>query len=114
MDRVGVQAAEVKMITQSKFFFATQFLYYYDLHICRIVQCVYDGDSRRGTCARIETVIRCLKSTNEHCATDAPFVGELTLKYGEKEIYSDEPCFHQRFDEYFNKDGLCSFQDLKK
>jgi len=66
------------------------------------------------TCAEIETAIRCVNSINENCAASAIFVGDLTLDYnGYGKVYSDEPCFHQRFDEYFNQDGLCSFQDVK-
>ena len=52
-----------------------------------------------------------MNSTNEHCATNAIFVGDLTL-WGAN--FGDKPCFHQRFDEYFNRDGLCSFEDVKK
>ena len=81
--------------------------------ICRIEQCVYDDDSKRGTCARIETAVKCINSINENCATNAIFAGSLTLNYG-REVSSDEPCFHQRFDDYFNQDGLCSFEDFKE
>ena len=80
------------------------------------MQCVLDDDpklDRWGTCAGIETAIRCVNSINENCATNAIFAGELTLNYG-REIYTDEPCFHQLFDDYFNQDGLCSFEDAKK
>ena len=113
MDRVGV----LVKITESKFFFlSSSFLYYYDLHICRIVRCVLDGTGidGLGTCAAIETAIRCVNSINENCAASAIFVGAFTLDYNAREVYSDEPCFHQRFDEYFNQDGLCSFEDVKK
>ena len=79
------------------------------------MRCVLDGTGIDGlsTCAGIETAIRCVNSINENCATNAIFAGELTLNYN-REIYADEPCFHQRFDDYFNQDGLCSFEDAKK
>merc|ERR1719323_1879940 len=79
----------------------------------KIKNCVYVDDSKRGTCARIETAVRCVNSINENCATNALFAGDLTLDYGPREVDSDEPCFHQQFDEYFNQDGLCSFEDAK-
>ena len=110
---VGVQAAEVK-ITESKFFYQAVFLYSNDLCTCRIKNCVYVDDSKRGTCARIETAVRCVNSINENCATNALFAGDLTLDYGPREVDSDEPCFHQRVDDYFNRDGVCSFEDAKK
>ena len=79
-----------------------------------IQMCIREDDSEIGTCARLENAIRCIKSTNEDCATNALFVGEFTLDYGPSEVSSNESCFHQRFDEYFNQDGLCSFQDVKE
>ena len=90
------------------------FSFNYGSCICRISKCVREDDSEWGTCAGIETAIRCANSTNDYCATNAIFAGAITLSYGPREVSSDEPCFHQKFDEYFNQDGLCSFQDAKE
>jgi len=84
-----------------------------NLSIYRIRKCVYDGNSRYGTCEGIEAAIRCTESINEDCAKSALFAGDLTLIYSAREVYSNNTCFNQRFDEYFNQDGLCSFQDAK-
>merc|ERR1712012_981526 len=79
-----------------------------------ISRCMLDNRSTtRGTCQRIEKVIQCVESINGDCAKNAFLAGSLTLDYGRYEVYSNEPCFHQYFDEYFNQDGLCSFQAAK-
>ena len=87
----------------------------FDIWICRIRRCAYDNRSTpRGTCQRIEKAIQCVESINGDCAKNAILAGDLTLDYGPNEVYSNEPCFHQYFDEYFNQDGLCSFQAAKE
>ena len=74
------------------------------------------ADNKKGTCAILETALRCIKSTNEQCATVGYFVASITLDGNPKTLLQlpNESCFGQRFDEYFNQDGLCSFQDFKE
>ena len=69
---------------------------------------------QHGTCAMLEAGIQCIDSINKDCFKNSILLGDLTLDHGRSEIYSNQSCFYQRFDEYFNQDGLCSFQDVKE
>ena len=63
------------------------------------------------SCERLEVGINCTQAINEKCAKDAFFAKSLiggTLTH-----YTDS-CYDQRFDQFFNQDGMCSFQDFKK
>ena len=42
-----------------------------------------------------------------------PFFAKRLFVGGRLKQYKDS-CYDQRFDQYFNQDGMCSFQDIKK
>ena len=64
------------------------------------------------SCERLEVGINCTLRINEKCATDATFAKGWLLR-GPLPLYT-EPCFDQRFDQFFNQDGMCSFQNIKE
>jgi len=67
----------------------------------------------RYTCEHLEAFINCIESINGNCAQDARiFLNDLDMSRGE--IRSNETCYHQKFDQYFNQDGQCSFEDIRQ
>merc|ERR1711963_999462 len=68
-------------------------------------------------CEHLEMGIKCAQDINPECAKDAYFVFAKAFGHamfrpdGPAEISANEPCIHQRFDEYFNQNGMCSYQD---
>ena len=73
-------------------------------------------------CQFLELGLNCTQEINDKCVQDAIFADRILLPspissiirgYKTKE-YFDNPCFDQRFDEFFNQDGMCSFQDIKE
>ena len=96
----------------------------------RIRQCTWDAESswskensgkRTPDCVSLELAINCTQSINENCAKNAFLAKELTwrgpLEINEVEEQREDlthlrgrkACFGQRFDEFFNHDGLCPF-----
>ena len=86
------------------------------METCRIRDCVFDVEpsqrTERGTCQRLEKAITCVNTINGDCAKNAFLAGGITLDSRLRTNQSQ--CFSQRFDEYFNQDGLCSFQDVQE
>jgi len=75
--------------------------------INQIDECIWDLDGvERYTCEHLEAQINCIESTNGNC-------GQSILPF--RSFYpSNEPCYHQKFDQYFNQDGQCSFEDFRQ
>ena len=71
-------------------------------------------------CQDLEGGINCAKEINEDCAKNAWFAfrgafGNGFLREdGPGAVTANETCIHQRFDEYFNQNGQCSYQDIKE
>jgi len=71
-------------------------------------------------CERLEMGIKCTQDINPECAKNAYFVFTKAFGIsffhpnGPGEMSANETCIHERFDEYFNQNGLCSYQDLQK
>ena len=82
--------------------------------IYRISDCIDNEYGRRydESCERLEVGINCTQTVNEKCIKD-PFFAKRLFVGGSLTKYTDS-CFDQRFDEFFNQDGMCSFQDVKK
>ena len=82
--------------------------------IYRIKFCIDNEYGRRydEPCERLEVGINCTQTINENCTKDAFFAKRLFVG-GRLKHYKDS-CYDQRFDQYFNQDGMCSFQDIKK
>ena len=57
---------------------------------------------------------------NEECAKNGWFAfrgafgNGFLREFGPGAVTADEACIHQRFDEYFNENGQCSYQDIKE
>merc|ERR1711953_886035 len=71
-------------------------------------------------CQDLEGGINCAKEINEDCAKNAWFAfrgafGNGFLREdGPRAVTANQTCIHQRFDEYFNQNGQCSYQDIKE
>merc|ERR1711894_705089 len=78
----------------------------------RIRECQYDayGKSYNDPCELLELGINCTQYINEKCTKDGYFANYVLPGPLTSQTHS---CFNQRFDEFFNQDGLCSFQDVK-
>ena len=90
----------------------------------RVWNCMVERGQRHlrnpdQACQFLELGLNCTQEINDKCVQDAIFVDRILLPssiirgYKTKE-YFDNPCFDQRFDEFFNQDGMCSFQDIKE
>ena len=100
-------------IGESKIFLNYFSFLKYDF-IYRISDCIDNEYGRRydESCERLEVGINCTQTINENCTKDAFFAKRLFVG-GRLKQYKDS-CYDQRFDQYFNQDGMCSFQDIKK
>ena len=83
-----------------------------------IEQCIRDtGITRRTwrTCKGVEAFFNCVESINGNCAKNGrDLYNLLDIDYSQNEIRSNERCYHQKFDQYFNQDGQCSFEDFRE
>ena len=93
------------------FFFFSILKYHFFIH--RIRECQYDayGKSYNDPCELLELGINCTQYINEKCTKDGYFANYVLPGPLTSQTHS---CFNQRFDEFFNQDGLCSFQDVKE
>merc|ERR1712029_240692 len=65
-------------------------------------------------CEAVEAVFyNCIESFNANCGHLIPVVKPF-LDVSQTEIRSNAPCYHQKFDQYFNQDGQCSFEDVRQ
>ena len=67
-------------------------------------------------CQLLEMSINCTQTINAECAKDAIFAERMFLPrrlimYTGR-FYQLDSCFYERFDQLFNQDGMCSFQDI--
>ena len=63
----------------------------------------------------IKMGIKCTQDINPECAKDSYSVyTSLSMRYWPGYPHMNESCIHQKFDEYFNQNGMCSFQDLQE
>ena len=89
----------------------------YHIFIHRIEDCQYDAYNKRSSqgslypCELLELGINCTQYINEKCTKDGYFANYVLPGPLTSQTHS---CFNQRFDEFFNQDGLCSFQDVKE
>ena len=69
-------------------------------------------------CPLLDIGLNCTQAINEKCAKNAIFAERMFLPYPLIHLaragLTDDSCFDQRFDELFNQDGKCSFQDMKE
>merc|ERR1712012_726776 len=66
------------------------------------------------TCGHLEAAIKCYESINPDCAKWIPAGTDVVdYDYRKGEIRSSDSCYDQKFDQYFNEDGMCSFADFK-
>jgi len=65
------------------------------------------------SCEYLEAATNCIESINGKCLYLAPLVFGL-LDVSRTQIRSNEPCYHRKFDQYFNQDGQCSFEDIRQ
>ena len=65
------------------------------------------------TCEQVEAAVNCIESINGNCGKSALVLSEY-LDMSPTEIQSNAPCYHQKFDQYFNQDGQCSFEDIRE
>ena len=73
------------------------------------------GDSshqtqREHSCEYLEMTINCAEAKAQDCTKYAGYVGYPSWLRGD----TNESCYYEIFDDYFNKDGMCSFQDVKE
>ena len=62
-------------------------------------------------CEAVEAVFyNCIESFNANCGHLIPVVQPF-LDVSQTEIRSNAPCYHQKFDQYFNQDGQCHNAD---
>ena len=74
-----------------------------------------DNGVPKYTCEEVEAYFNCVESINGNCAKYGPgLYSLLDIDYSQNEIRSNALCYHQKFDQYFNQDGQCSFKDFKK
>ena len=67
------------------------------------------------TCGHLEAAIKCYESINPDCAKWIPAgMDVVDFDYSKGEIRSSDSCYDQKFDQYFNEDGMCSFADVKE
>ena len=81
-----------------------------------IEQCIRDtGITRRTrrTCEGVEAYFNCVESIDGNCGKNG-FNANWLLDVSQTEIRSNAPCYHQKFDQYFNQDGQCSFEDVRQ
>ena len=65
-------------------------------------------------CEAVEAVFyNCIESFNANCGHLIPVVQPF-LDVSPTEIRSNAMCYHQKFDQYFNQDGQCSYEDFKQ
>ena len=87
---------------------------YEDRHM--IDQCFEDTGitwRTRRTCEGVEAYFNCVESINGNCGKNG-FDASWLLDVSQTEIRSNAPCYHQKFDQYFNQDGQCSFEDVRQ
>ena len=99
--------------------------------INRIRRCTWDAQSswskensgkRTPDCVSLELAINCTQSINENCAKNAFLAKELTwsgpleidvLEERQEREEARKACFGERFDQFFNQDGLCPFSAVR-
>ena len=85
-------------------------------HGYRARKCVWKlPRNTRYTCGHLEDAINCYESVHPDCAKLIP-AGSGVVDYDPRkgEIRSSDTCYDQKFDQYFNEDGMCSFADFKE
>merc|ERR1712012_13068 len=74
-------------------------------------------------CEHLEMGIKCAQDINPECAKGAYFVFRGAFVPNAHAMFrpdsplaisANESCIHQRFDEYFNQNGMCSYQDVQE
>ena len=81
-------------------------------HGYRALECVWNLPRNTWyTCGHLEAAIKCYESINPDCAKWI-LAGMDVVDYDY--IRSSDSCYDQKFDQYFNEDGMCSFADFKE
>ena len=76
-------------------------------------QCVMNTNETLYTCEQVEASYKCVESINGNCGKYGPWAFQF-LNGNQTEIRSNASCYQQKFDQYFNQDGQCSFEDFKQ